>query len=85
MEEFFKQIGTYLSEYGFKLLFVSIRREIAGCLHHVEALNMDAFNQYEKATKLLRKSLADIKLLMKKHDTLPIPIKASSMNASTTT
>ncbi|MCR5184771.1 MAG: hypothetical protein K6C32_01650, partial [Bacilli bacterium] len=42
---------------------VRIRREITKCLHHCEDLNIDAFNQYEKATRYLRKSLADVKSL----------------------
>ena len=41
-----------------------IRREITRCLHKVKDLN----DQYEKATRYLRKSLNDIKKLIKKHD-----------------
>ncbi len=49
---------------------VRIKREIARCLHHCEDLNIDAFNQYEKATRYLRKSLMDTKTLMKKREEL---------------
>ena len=49
---------------------VRIKREITRCLHHCEDLNIDAFNQYEKATRYLRKSLGDTKILMKDYDTL---------------
>ena len=45
-----------------------IRREILKCLHHCEDLNIDAFNQYEKATRYLRKSLMDVKLLQAKYN-----------------
>ena len=47
---------------------VRIKKEIAKCLHHCEDLNIDAFNQYEKATRYLRKSLIDVKVLMAKYD-----------------
>ena len=47
-----------------------IKREITRCLHHCEDLNIDAFNQYEKATRYLRKSLGDTKMLMKNYDAL---------------
>lgn len=49
---------------------VRIKREITRCLHHCEDLNIDAFNQYEKATRYLRKSLGDVKSLMKNYDAL---------------
>ena len=49
---------------------VRIKREITRCLHHCEDLNIDAFNQYEKATRYLRKSLGDVKSLMKNYDVL---------------
>lgn len=48
----------------------TIKREISTCLHHVEDLNIDAFNQYEKATRYLRKSLIDTKTLLVKYDEL---------------
>ena len=47
-----------------------IKKEITTCLHHLEDLNIDAFNQYEKATRYLRKSLADTKVLMAKYNEL---------------
>ena len=47
-----------------------IRREITKCLHHCEDLNIDAFNQYEKSTRYLRKSLMDTKVLMEKYNEL---------------
>ena len=47
-----------------------IKHEITRCLHHCEDLNIDAFNQYEKATRYLRKSLGDTKTLMKNYDAL---------------
>ena len=47
-----------------------IKREITKCLHHCEDLNIDAFNQYEKSTRYLRKSLMDTKVLMEKYDDL---------------
>ena len=49
---------------------VRIKREITRCLHHCEDLNIDAFNQYEKATRYLRKSLLDTKALMTQYDVL---------------
>ncbi|MCR5078490.1 MAG: hypothetical protein K6B65_00990 [Bacilli bacterium] len=49
---------------------IRIKREISRCLHHCESLNIDTFNQYEKATKYLRKSLTDTKTLMKKREQL---------------
>ena len=47
-----------------------IKREITKCLHHCEDLNIDAFNQYEKSTRYLRKSLVDTKVLMEKYNDL---------------
>ena len=47
-----------------------IKREINKCLHRCEDLNIDALNQYEKATRYLRKSLADTKNLLNSYDTL---------------
>ena len=47
-----------------------IKREITRCLHSCEDLNIDAFNQYEKSTRYLRKSLGDVKTLMNNYDTL---------------
>ncbi len=49
---------------------VRIKREITRCLHGCEDLNIDAFNQYEKSTRYLRKSLGDVKVLMNNYDTL---------------
>ncbi len=49
---------------------VRIKREISKCLYHCESLNIDAFNQYEKATRYLRISLSDVKSLMKDYDSL---------------
>ena len=49
---------------------VRIKREITRCLHSCEDLNIDAFNQYEKSTRYLRKSLGDVKTLMNNYDTL---------------
>ena len=49
---------------------VRIKREITRCLHHCEDLNIEAFNQYEKSTRYLRKSLLDVKVLMAKFDEL---------------
>ena len=48
----------------------TIKREITRCLHHVEDMNIDALNQYEKATRYLRKSLADTKALLNEYDHL---------------
>ena len=45
-----------------------IKREITRCLHRCEDLNIDALNQYEKATRYLRKSLVDVKTLIIKYD-----------------
>lgn len=47
-----------------------IKREITRCLHHCEDLNIEAFNQYEKSTRYLRKSLMDTKVLMEKYSDL---------------
>ena len=47
-----------------------IKKEITKCLHRCEDLNIDALNQYEKATRYLRKSLADTKNLLNSYDTL---------------
>ena len=47
-----------------------IKREINKCLHRCEDLNIDALNQYEKATRYLRKSLNDTKNLINSYDTL---------------
>lgn len=52
-----------------------IKNEINRCLHHCEDLNIDAFNQYEKATRYLRKSLVDTKRLLTKYDSLTIEEK----------
>ena len=52
-----------------------IKREITRCLHHCEDLNIDAFNQYEKATRYLRKSLIDTKTLLTKYDALSVEEK----------
>ena len=46
-----------------------IRRELKKCLGRCEDLNIDAFNQYEKATRYLRKSLADTDAMIKKYGT----------------
>ena len=48
----------------------TIKREITRCLHHVGDMNIDALNQYEKATRYLRKSLADTKALLNEYDHL---------------
>lgn len=47
-----------------------IRREIGRCLRRCSDLNIDALNQYEKATRYLRKSLDDINVIYKKYDSL---------------
>ena len=47
-----------------------IRKEITKCKRRCEDLNIDALNQYEKATRYLRKSLIDTKELIAKYDTL---------------
>ena len=47
-----------------------IRKEITKCKRRCEDLNIDALNQYEKATRYLRKSLIDTKGLLAKYDTL---------------
>ena len=52
-----------------------IKREITKCLHRCEDLNIDALNQYEKATRYLRKSLNDTKNLLNSYDTLTIEEK----------
>ena len=52
-----------------------IKREITHCLHKVEDLNIDALNQYEKATRYLRKSLNDTKKLLKQYDKLSLEEK----------
>ncbi len=49
---------------------VRIKKEITKCLRHCQNLNIDAFNQYEKATRYLRKSLNDTKALIKNYDSL---------------
>ena len=48
---------------------VRIKREITKCLHRCEDLNIDALNQYEKATRYLRKSLGDVKGLIQNYET----------------
>ena len=47
-----------------------IKKEITRCLHRCEDLNIDALNQYEKATRYLRKSLNDTKALINNYDLL---------------
>ena len=49
-----------------------IRRETAKCLRRVENMNVDALNQYEKATRYLRLSLQDTKALYDKYDKLSL-------------
>ena len=41
-----------------------INKEIKKCLHRCEDMNIEALNQYEKAIRYLRKSLADCKNLL---------------------
>ena len=53
-----------LTEYELK----RIKREITKCLHRVQDLNIDALDQYEKATRYLRKSLDDTKRLLKNYE-----------------
>lgn len=53
-----------------------IKREISRCLNRVENLNVDALNQYEKAIRYLRKSLSDVKSLLKKWDKISIEDKS---------
>jgi hypothetical protein len=48
---------------------IKIRKEITRCMHRCEDLNIDALNQYEKATRYLRKSLFDVKALIRDYDT----------------
>ena len=48
---------------------VRIKKEITKCMHRCEDLNIDALNQYEKATRYLRKSLFDVKTLIDNYDT----------------
>lgn len=52
-----------------------IKREISRCLNRVEDLNIDALNQYEKATRYLRKSLNDTKNLLRDYDSLSLEDK----------
>lgn len=49
-----------------------IKREIGRCLRRCEDLNIDALNQYEKATRYLRKSLMDVRVLLKNFDSFSI-------------
>ena len=44
------------------------KRLITSCLNSCEDLNIEASNQYEKAIRYLRKSLADIKAILNKWD-----------------
>ena len=48
---------------------IQIKKEITKCLRRCEDLNIDALNQYEKATRYLRKSLIDTKALINNFDT----------------
>ena len=48
---------------------IKIKKEITRCMHRCEDLNIDALNQYEKATRYLRKSLFDVKALIRDYDT----------------
>ena len=48
---------------------IKIKKEITRCMHRCEDLNIDALNQYEKATRYLRKSLFDCKALIRDYDT----------------
>ena len=48
---------------------MTIKKAITKCLHRCEDLNIDALNQYEKATRYLRKSLFDVKTLIDNYDT----------------
>ena len=48
---------------------MKIKKEITKCMHRCEDLNIDALNQYEKATRYLRKSLFDCKALIRDYDT----------------
>ena len=52
-----------------------IKREITRCLHRCEDLNIDALNQYEKATRYLRKSLNDVKKLLNNYDKISLEDK----------
>ena len=47
---------------------IRIKKEITRCLHRCEDLNIDALNQYEKATRYLRKSLSDVKGLIQNYE-----------------
>ena len=49
-----------------------IKNEISRCLRRSEDLNIDAFNQYEKASRYLRKSLMDARVLFKNFDSFSI-------------
>ena len=55
----------------------TIKREIARCMHRCEDLNIEAFNQYEKSIRYLRKSLADTNALIKKWDTISVEDKSA--------
>ena len=54
-----------------------IKREITKCVHRCEDLNIEAFNQYEKSIRYLRKSLADTNALIKKWDNISIEDKSA--------
>ena len=47
-----------------------IKKELTKCLHRCEDRNIEALNQYEKAIRYLRKSLFDVKTLLKGWDTM---------------
>ena len=59
---------------------LTIRKETSRCLHRCEDLNIEAFNQYEKAVRYLKKSLNDVNALLKKWDNLTPEDKSVLIN-----
>lgn len=55
----------------------TIKKEITRCVHRCEDLNIEALNQYEKAIRYLRKSLADTVVLIKRWDSITIEEKSA--------
>ena len=55
----------------------TIKKEIARCLRRCEDLNIEALNQYEKAIRYLRKSLADTNNLLNNWETISVDDKSA--------
>lgn len=71
IDSVYTTLCTYLSDDKLsKHELKKTKRAITSCVHRCEDINIEASNQYEKAIRYLKKSLADSKVLLTKWETV---------------